>query len=65
MKKLIYLLVVSLLISFSSCKKDTNIKPQTAPKETLPIKTQTVVKPSGITYDYQKAILTKRTITNH
>ena len=62
MKKLIYLLMVSLLISFLSCKKDTNIKPQAAPKETPPVKTQATVNPSGITYDYQKAILAKRTL---
>jgi hypothetical protein len=55
MKKLLYLLVVTLVIAGASCKKDMNLKPVTSQP-----KIKTVEKAAYPKYDYQKAILAKR-----
>lgn len=57
MKKLFALLVVTIVIGSVSCKKDSNIKPAlplppAQPKEKVAV---------GV-FDYQKAILVKRTL---
>ncbi len=57
MKKLFALLVITSVISLGSCKKDNNVKPA-IPQPT--VKAQE--KGNTGLYDYQKAILVKRTL---
>ncbi len=64
MKKLIYILTVSLSFVFLSCKKE-HIKSQPAPAVVSQAKPKATVTNPGATYDYQKAILAKRTITTN
>lgn len=55
MKKLLYLLMVTMVLGAISCKKDSNLKPvapQPKPKE--------VEKTAVTKFDYQKAIREKR-----
>lgn len=55
MKKLLSLLVITAIIGIISCKKEAAIKPAA--------NTQTVISPQKVSakvYDYQKAILEKR-----
>jgi hypothetical protein len=60
MKNSFFLLLIIISISIISCKKETTVKPVPQPPAA-----KAVAAVKTALYDYQKAILVKRTITTN
>ena len=66
MKNSIFFILTMITITLLSCKKEAALKPaaqQPAPKAALAVKTVPAVKTQ--LYDYEKAVLVKRTIRTY
>ena len=61
MKMFLAITVLAAAAVTSSCRKDSSVKPMAPKKDSVALKAKVIPKPASAKYDYQKAIMAKRT----